>query len=540
MKKRFITIIIIFLVVVAALFLFMKNKNFVFCPEEVSYYGRTYNVIKIENQCWMKENLMTEKYSNGQEIKIVDGNQEWSSIDYPVYSSIPIEKIIANTVKKEPTGCEVIEVPGSDQPPSFTSEEFREGDEILQKEEIAPSENKIYDEDVCDCVKEGNIEKISENFGYLYNFYAIENNTLCPDGWMVASNEDWDLLEKNIISSFFAEKDILEKKKEILGSILAGKKIFWSDGKLKENPYFGFSEMDISPAGYRDAVGGFYEQGNAAYFWSLSDTENTKVIREINSDSTKFQTKNFQSFYGGASVRCVNSGSVVIKNNPLSTIVNYLKSIFIHKNKEKISIEPEKKVSETSNTFVACSNDFQDKRDQKVYKTLQVGNQCWMKENLDFEEEDGSVCEHDDRNIYGCYYNFKSSQNVCPDGWRLPSDGDWQILEAELGMAVNELEDIFWRYSGEIGNKLKAENYWENANNCNNCNSSGFSALPAGSPLEEGDIWRNKESAFFWTSTELKGERDLKVLRRLDYDDVGIAREVQAADSFFSVRCIKN
>ncbi len=74
--------------------------------------------------------------------------------------------------------------------------------------------------------------------------------------------------------------------------------------------------------------------------------------------------------------------------------------------------------------------------------------------------------------------------DVCPSGWRLPSDEDYSNLEYYLGMSWSEaFEGIGYRESGSVGAKMKepGTRYW-NTEECGDasCNSSGFKALPAG------------------------------------------------------------
>jgi uncharacterized protein (TIGR02145 family) len=110
-----------------------------------------------------------------------------------------------------------------------------------------------------------------------------------------------------------------------------------------------------------------------------------------------------------------------------------------------------------------------DSRDGVVYPTVQIGSQCWMKKNIQFEVPDNSWCyDNDPANCetYGRLYNYQGALQACPGGWHLPSDAEWMELVNYLG--------------GEAGKKMKEAGYehWGMPNA--NTNESGFTALGTG------------------------------------------------------------
>jgi len=119
------------------------------------------------------------------------------------------------------------------------------------------------------------------------------------------------------------------------------------------------------------------------------------------------------------------------------------------------------------NPDIAYSS-FTDERDGKVYKTVKIGAQWWMAENLNYDMA-GSVCYDGIESnglLYGRLYHNYGLSDACPSGWHIPSNVEWQSLITFVGGA------------GTGGNKLKSKVYW--ANNGNGTDDYGFSALPGG------------------------------------------------------------
>ncbi len=110
----------------------------------------------------------------------------------------------------------------------------------------------------------------------------------------------------------------------------------------------------------------------------------------------------------------------------------------------------------------ACGDTLIDTRDGKKYRTISIGNQCWMQDNLDygvyltsstFQSNNGIferfAYNNDTTNcpIYGALYQWNEAMNytttvgtkgVCPTGWHLPSDAEWITLETTLGMSAGQ------------------------------------------------------------------------------------------------------
>jgi len=117
----------------------------------------------------------------------------------------------------------------------------------------------------------------------------------------------------------------------------------------------------------------------------------------------------------------------------------------------------------------AAATTFTDPRDDKTYKTVKIGTQVWMAENLNYKTKEGSIC-YDEKTEnckkYGRLYDYETAQTACPSGWHLPDSTEWQTLVDFAGGSKN------------AGKALKATSGWDN--NGNGTDKFGFSALPGG------------------------------------------------------------
>ena len=139
---------------------------------------------------------------------------------------------------------------------------------------------------------------------------------------------------------------------------------------------------------------------------------------------------------------------------------------------------------------------FKDVRDGRLYRSVQIGEQIWMAENLKYEAKSGTVCAHAFTEYYetvGLLYNWETAKNVCPTGWHLPSNEEWDKLIFTLGG------------DSIAGGKMKSTEYWQKPN-VGADNSSGFTALPSGYFGSDGTYWTCCK-AFYWSSTEENSNR---------------------------------
>ena len=189
--------------------------------------------------------------------------------------------------------------------------------------------------------------------------------------------------------------------------------------------------------------------------------------------------------------------------------------------------------------------------DGNGYNTVEIGDQRWMSENLKTTKySNGSPISNNDyyyyedsivnKEIYGALYrgeviNNPSGEEICMDGWHIPTDLDWQELEIYLGMPEEWADDIGWRSSGNVGNKLKNnESGWVSDYGTN---ESGFSALGAGLRDASANFTGLNYDAYFWTNTYSETEFIIRMLRA---QDGSVYRGYTTYDNGCSIRCIQD
>ncbi|MDO4946600.1 MAG: fibrobacter succinogenes major paralogous domain-containing protein [Fibrobacter sp.] len=175
---------------------------------------------------------------------------------------------------------------------------------------------------------------------------------------------------------------------------------------------------------------------------------------------------------------------------------------------------------------------MKDSRDGQTYKTVKIGDQVWMAENLNVNVS-GSMCyDNAPANCekYGRLYTWEAAMNACPSGWHLPSTEEFETLLSNVGSSGKER-----------GENLRAASY--------RADKFGFSALPAGfynsSFKEFNNLGRR---AYFWSSTEGASGYYADDLAIIGYDaivsyygkDDGASVSSCGKGGGFSVRCLQD
>lgn len=227
----------------------------------------------------------------------------------------------------------------------------------------------------------------------------------------------------------------------------------------------------------------------------------------------------------------------------------------------------------SSSSFVGCiMGSLYDDRDGKTYKTVKIGEQEWMAENLNYDvqnykssyrswcydNKDGKDGEVDNCQKYGrlyrwsvaidsltlaqeqgatCGYNTAGVGNcfvpnnwkgICPDGWHLPTEQEW-----ETGLVR------FVGGSDIAGKKLKSSEGWDLIGGVNGSDELCFSGLPAGYRNGSGKF--ATDYTYFWTADKSKNLSYRAYAMGIPYQkDVLVTGDRDVGINAYSIRCVKN
>jgi uncharacterized protein (TIGR02145 family) len=187
--------------------------------------------------------------------------------------------------------------------------------------------------------------------------------------------------------------------------------------------------------------------------------------------------------------------------------------------------------------------------DNNVYKTVVIGTQTWIAENLrtsrfndgtnisftpdasDWSElsSPGYSWYNNDSVIYGALYNWYAvtERNLCPTGWHVPSDADWTILTNYVGGETTAADKL----------KEAGTTHWLSTL-AEITNEKGFTALPGGYRFAEGTYGNIRKYGFWWSSTESSTAAAFCVDILSGFSNT--VRTTSLKNSGFSVRCVKD
>lgn len=316
--------------------------------------------------------------------------------------------------------------------------------------------------------------------GRLYEWEAALR--ACPDGWRLPTKAEFEKL--------FDAVGGVKKAGKMLKSTSGWK----DDGNGSDT--FGFNAL---PVGYRQGTGASVVRSELATFWGstrISSYEAIVIGLNYNDDGAELGS----AMHGdGSAVRCLQDSALNNAEGP-------------HR---------------SSNAPELVKGVMTDKRDGQTYKTVKIGTQTWMAENLNYKVKE-SWCYYNIEDIcswYGRLYKWHIARNICPSGWHLPTKAEFEMLfDAVGGVKI-------------AGKMLKSTIAWEN--DANGTDAFGFTALPAGMNSPEEGYFFHGQGALFWSSTEKSFKEACIMILRHEDGDLGILEYIDKIGSF-SVRCVKD
>lgn len=171
--------------------------------------------------------------------------------------------------------------------------------------------------------------------------------------------------------------------------------------------------------------------------------------------------------------------------------------------------------------------EFVDSRDGKIYKITTIKNQLWFAENLNFDTNNSWCYYGFDRycDRFGKLYNWETANKVCPKGWHLPTDEEWQSLSDYLGG------------DNLAGGVMKVNDVWKFPN-LNATNESGFFGLPGGNKSNFDHYNAIFESGNWWSAT---GDAfNTAWMRNLHFEHGRLSKISYLRTNFVSCRCVKD
>ncbi len=400
----------------------------------------------------------------------------------------------------------------------------------------------------CYCNKPENCEK----YGRLYDWATAMalpsscNNTdcsdqiqakhrgICPSGWHIPSEAEWAVLMNSI------DDDPGCIFNNCLGTMLKATRGWKSSLNQAGMDVFGFAAL---PSGYGTSDGRFDYVGETGDWWGASGGSERAYIVGVGTSEIAVGTSTYKIQLH--SVRCVNDESADGTSSSSGGS------------------------SPSQNTQ---SSLYSDKgNDIKNYKTVKIGDQVWMAENLNYDVE-RSRCYGEDGKVlvgeeavpkttlsdaeiqancdkYGrlydwaaamalpaiCYCTSCASQidakhrGICPSGWHIPSDAEWTTLTDFVGG------------KSTAGTKLKATSGWNDykGKSGNGTDEFGFAALPGGSSYSPNAFGGVGDYGSWWSAYESDAKKAGNPTLH-QYEEYAYISSIYGKNNLFSVRCVQD
>ncbi len=348
---------------------------------------------------------------------------------------------------------------------------------------------------------------------------------ICPEGWHIPLSDEYEILEK-AVNGYSGDK---------LKSTSGWREETGTSGNGGD--YFLFNGL---PAGERDPFGNFGREHLNTHFWTASernqDTTYCMGLGYNYAGHYMYPTSKCEKRMG-SSIRCIkddpknisditlsSSSSEILKSSS-SSVTSVSSKDFDWSLPKETYFNPEIKY-----------DSIIDARDGKIYKTVKIGGQTWMAENLNYADsaampslKENSWCYlNDPKNcdVGGRLYRWAVAKAACPNGWHVPDSTEWTTLFDFVGGQA------------EAGKILKSQEGW--INHGGGSNAYGFTALPIGHYITNNDFGYQGREAALWSSTEAKSGRGGMFIVYLEHNKDNAFMVGNLTVYGYSVRCIQD
>ena len=314
----------------------------------------------------------------------------------------------------------------------------------------------------CDVTNEGMIIKPADS----------DREHICKGGFWIAVEEDNSSSSANVILSSNSDEESSSSVKSVILS---------SDSD------------ELSSSSSSSVIASETKQSSSSgYDNDDSSSSSEEPVESSSSEETKLYLCEDNETYVLDPANCekISSSSVVVSSSSDNKLISSSNEIQESSSSEMSSSSEINVVSSSSlnSVYDVVNNTLTDLRDGQVYKTVTIGSQVWMAQNLNYLPKDTSgtiwagksLCgggewkktAEGDCSIYGRLYESKftftdtdSYRKLCPNGWSLPTKKQYETLISFLGdKAIDKM-------------KIQNSSYW---NISESITSSGFAAIPAG------------------------------------------------------------
>ena len=289
-----------------------------------------------------------------------------------------------------------------------------------------------------------------DKYGRLYT--PASASKACPDGWHLPNQEEFYDAVYHVIKKLGGDR----RQLDLLISPDLASTFGWTDG-IPSGDDYGLSFL---PAGKRTHYVSYDGIGKGAYFVVAGTSIGESALFAYYKYMGYLEYKNV-TFVGGSwddahSVRCVYNDKIYNPNDM------HVGPRIVEKWSEPPELKP----------YEGLLGEFEDPRDGRVYKTVDIDGQLWMAQNMNYATENSFCYERDESNCeyLGRLYEVSDIDSVCPAGWKIPSSADMQkLLYSAAKVSGGEIK---------LGYVLKADSTWEEKQK--GIDALGFNLLPAG------------------------------------------------------------